>query len=236
MPKAAPCPRCSQAFLAQHYLSRQVPASSWPERRSTRTTWRTLLAEQAGHAVQLVTRPQGQRRAWLEMARKNAQLALAQRLSHASNQEARLAALQEALALPDAVQRIECFDISHTQGEATVASCVVYDRMECATRNTGATTSPASSPATITPRCARCSAALRASFARGRRRAGPDPDRRRQGQVDVAREVMAELGHERHLPHRRGQGRGAQARAGAADLRGREDAASGLRATIPACT
>ena len=88
------------------------------------------LAQQSGHAVQLVTRAQGQRRAWLEMAQKNAELALSQRLSHASNQEVRLAALREALRLPDTVQRIECFDISHTGGEATVASCVVYDHFD----------------------------------------------------------------------------------------------------------
>jgi excinuclease ABC subunit C len=62
------------------------------------------------------------------MAMKNAQLALAQRAREKSAQEERLAALREALQLPDSAQRIECFDISHTMGEAAVASCVVYDR------------------------------------------------------------------------------------------------------------
>jgi len=62
------------------------------------------------------------------MAQKNAAQALKQRLSEQSTQEARLIALREGLGLPDTVQRIECFDVSHTQGEAAVASCVVYDR------------------------------------------------------------------------------------------------------------
>jgi excinuclease ABC subunit C len=118
------------AFLAQHYLNRQVPAVIVVGAEFEAQETEALLAEQAGHPVQIVTRPQGQRRAWLEMALKNAHLALSQRLSHASNQEVRLAALREALGLPDTVQRIECFDISHTQGEATVASCVVYDRFD----------------------------------------------------------------------------------------------------------
>jgi excinuclease ABC subunit C len=62
------------------------------------------------------------------MALKNAQLALERRAREKTAQEGRLAALREALGLPDSVQRIECFDISHTMGEAAVASCVVYDR------------------------------------------------------------------------------------------------------------
>jgi excinuclease ABC subunit C len=119
-----------QAFLAQHYLNRQVPAVIIVGAEFDAQEPAAALEQQARHLVQLVLRPQGQRRAWLEMAQKNAQLALAQRLSHASNQEMRLAALREVLELPDTVQRIECFDISHIQGEATVASCVVYDRSD----------------------------------------------------------------------------------------------------------
>jgi excinuclease ABC subunit C len=71
--------------------------------------------------------PAGERRVWLRMAEKNAELAIAQRIAAHATQEARLTALQQALGLPETAQRIECFDISHTMGEATVASCVVYD-------------------------------------------------------------------------------------------------------------
>jgi excinuclease ABC subunit C len=70
----------------------------------------------------------GERRVWAEMAEKNAQLALAQRMREKATQEGRIVALREALGLPESAQRIECFDISHTMGEAAVASCVVYDR------------------------------------------------------------------------------------------------------------
>jgi excinuclease ABC subunit C len=62
------------------------------------------------------------------MAEQNARFAISQRLATQAAQEARLTALQEALGLPESTQRIECFDISHTMGEATVASCVVYDQ------------------------------------------------------------------------------------------------------------
>ena len=62
------------------------------------------------------------------MAAKNARLGAEQTVGLLATQEARLSALQQALELPDSVQRIECFDVSHTMGEATVASCVVYDR------------------------------------------------------------------------------------------------------------
>jgi len=67
---------------------------------------------------------------WLDMARKNALLAIAQRVRDRATQETRLVALRDALGLSEGTQRIECFDISHTMGEATVASCVVYDRQQ----------------------------------------------------------------------------------------------------------
>ena len=90
-------------------------------------TLAALLSEQARHKVQISCQRHGERRVWLEMALNNAQLAMAQRLSQQANQEARLAALRRRWTCRTALQRIECFDISHTMGEATVASCVVYD-------------------------------------------------------------------------------------------------------------
>jgi excinuclease ABC subunit C len=188
-------PEVLQAFLAQHYAGRQVPAVIVAGAEFDAQELETALAEQAGHAVQLVTRPQGQRRAWLEMAQKNAQLALSQRLSQASNQEARLAALREALGLPDTVQRIECFDISHTQGEATVASCVVYDRFEMRNseyrRYNIAGIQAGDDYAAM-------HAVLQRRYEKISRGEGVVPDLilidGGKGQVKVAREVLAELG------------------------------------------
>ena len=66
-------------------------------------------------------------KAWVDMALQNARLAILARNQASAQQEQRLASLQQALGLTDSLSRIECFDISHTLGEATVASCVVYD-------------------------------------------------------------------------------------------------------------
>jgi excinuclease ABC subunit C len=115
------------AFLAQHYLNDSPPGLIIAHESAEPDELAALLSAHAGRAVQIVTRPQAERRAWLEMAQRNAGQALAQRLREQGTQEARLLALREALGLPPTAQRIECFDISHTQGEATVASCVVYD-------------------------------------------------------------------------------------------------------------
>jgi excinuclease ABC subunit C len=86
-----------------------------------------LLSERAGHKVQITVKPAGARRAWLEMAARNAELGAGQALGSLATQEARLAALQQLLGLPESAHRIECFDVSHTMGEAAVAACVVYD-------------------------------------------------------------------------------------------------------------
>jgi len=119
-----------QAFIAQHYLERPVPAVIVCAGVEDAGETSTLLSEHSGHRVHLVSRPQGERRVWLEMAEENARHALKGRLAEQSTQEARMTALREALGLPDTAGRIECFDVSHTQGEATVASCVVYDKMD----------------------------------------------------------------------------------------------------------
>jgi excinuclease ABC subunit C len=117
-----------EAFLTQHYAQQPVPGRVVCEDLENRAALEELLAGLAGHAVKLVTRPIGESRTWLDMARRNAGLALGQRLSAQATQEARVAALQEFLGTETPIQRIECFDISHTMGEATVASCVVYDK------------------------------------------------------------------------------------------------------------
>jgi excinuclease ABC subunit C len=118
------------AFIAQHYLERPVPALIVVGEELESAELEATLTEHAKRNVRIVARPTGERRAWLEMARENALQALKARLAEQSTQGTRLAALREALGMPDTAQRIECFDISHTMGEATVAACVVYDRMD----------------------------------------------------------------------------------------------------------
>jgi len=118
------------AFIAQHYLERPVPDTIVAEEELDAGALETMLSEHARRSVRIVTRTTAERRAWLEVAQQNARQALKSRLSEQSTQGARLAALREGLGVPDSVQRIECFDVSHTMGEATVAACVVYDRMD----------------------------------------------------------------------------------------------------------
>jgi len=121
-----------EAFLAQHYLNRSAPAPIILSEKIEREALQQLLTEQCGHKITIQLNPIGEKRVWLNMATENAQLALKQMMSRQASQEKRLHALQQELQMPG-IQRIECFDISHTLGEATVASCVMYDN--CAMRN-----------------------------------------------------------------------------------------------------
>jgi len=117
-----------EAFLTQHYSDKPVPPLILMNLNLDSENLSAILSEQARHAVKIVTNPIGERRVWLNMAEKNAMLAIEQRLLQHATQETRLNALMEALGFAENVARIECFDISHTMGEATVASCVVYDQ------------------------------------------------------------------------------------------------------------
>ncbi|HYP66822.1 MAG TPA: excinuclease ABC subunit UvrC [Thiobacillaceae bacterium] len=114
------------AFISQHYLEHPIPPVIVSGETLDADTLGVVLSQQAGRKVSLLTRPQGEKRVWLSMALKGAEVALAQQLAQRATQQNRLATLQEALDLPQ-LQRIECFDVSHTLGEATVASCVVYE-------------------------------------------------------------------------------------------------------------
>jgi excinuclease ABC subunit C len=120
------------AFLSQHYLQREAPPLILVNRPIDAEALTRALTEQAGHAVEIASTATGERRAWLAMAQTNARVAIDQALHMQATQETRLHALQEALELPPSAQRIECFDVSHTFGEAAVASCVVYDRGDLA--------------------------------------------------------------------------------------------------------
>jgi len=118
------------AFVAQHYLQVPMPLSlvvGVPVDKNLLAA----LTEQTGVKVQAVHQPREQRRVWLEMAQTNAALQLARLLAEEGSQQARTRALVQALDLPlDDLDklRIECFDISHTAGESTQASCVVFEQ------------------------------------------------------------------------------------------------------------
>ena len=116
------------AFLTQHYVERPVPRTLIAPDATGAEALAEVLSAQSGRRVEINTNPGGERRVWLTMATQNATLAIRQKLAQKATQEDRLAALQEALHLPPSAQRIECFDVSHTMGEAAVASCVIYDR------------------------------------------------------------------------------------------------------------
>jgi excinuclease ABC subunit C len=127
-----PADEIVQAFIAQHYLNRSVPPLLVLDAACDDETLAQLLSEQAGHAVKISQAVSGERRQWLEMAQRNAQLALQQRKAQQGGQKLRLDKLRELLDMPD-LQRIECFDISHTMGEAAQASCVVYENLDMRT-------------------------------------------------------------------------------------------------------
>lgn len=120
-----------EAFLSQYYLG-------GPERDLPRTVITApgvndaavlgaALSEKSGRRVEVVHQVRAQRARWLSLARDNAAHSLNAYLADKRNVYARLVALQEALGLDDVPGRLECFDISHTMGEATVAACVVFD-------------------------------------------------------------------------------------------------------------
>lgn len=117
------------SFLAQYYLNHDVPpevlVSTLPEDKDV---LEDMLALKQQRRISITKPQRGERTKWLELAQKNAQHALQIKVASQANTLQRLVELQTALELEALPQRMECFDISHTQGEATVASCVVFDQ------------------------------------------------------------------------------------------------------------
>ena len=185
-----------EAFVEQHYQDRPAPPRIIVNQALDGAALGELLSAQAGRKVRVTHAPQGEARVWLAMAEKGAQIAVMQQQAQNASQEARLAALREALDMPG-LNRIECFDISHTMGEATVASCVVYDQgrmqnSEYRRYNIGGIT-PGDDYAAMRDALTRRYRKLQESGGDGKR-----PDLvlidGGAGQLNVAREVMAELG------------------------------------------
>ena len=117
-----------EAFIGQHYLDIPAPGSLITS-ELVAPALIEALSEQRGSRITAVHNPREQRRVWLEMAEQNANIQLTRLLAEEGSQRTRTRALVDALGLDveelDAFQ-IECFDISHTAGEATQASCVVF--------------------------------------------------------------------------------------------------------------
>ncbi len=120
------------AFIAQYYVGktavRSLPKEILLNEEPQECEWLSnVLSEQAGSRVKLVANARGERARWVKLAVANVEAALQAHMSAKASVMGRFEALQEALNLDVLPQRIECFDISHTMGEATVASCVVCD-------------------------------------------------------------------------------------------------------------
>jgi excinuclease ABC subunit C len=193
--------RVLEAFIAQHYLEGGVPPLLVLSHPVDKALIETLSA-QSGVKVTAQHQPREPRRAWLDMCIKGAEIRLAQLLAEEGSQQARTQALVDALDL--AVEdlhafRIECFDISHTAGESTQASCVVYEahRMQSAQyrRYNIDGITPGDDYAAMRQVLGRRYSRIVEAASRGEARL-PDlvlVDGGR-GQVGVAREVFAELG------------------------------------------
>ncbi|HET6629021.1 MAG TPA: excinuclease ABC subunit UvrC [Woeseiaceae bacterium] len=116
-------------FLSQYYLGREAPREIIVDAViEDRELLQAGLAERSGHKVSIRNRVRGDRLRWLQMARTNADQGLKSRIASNATIQRQYAALAEVLAFESPPQRLECFDVSHTGGEATVASCVVFNQ------------------------------------------------------------------------------------------------------------
>lgn len=122
------------AFITQHYFNDPSHIESIPRQiiietsLADRALLENVLTEQSQHKVVVIRPIRGEKKKWLTIAKNSAKQSLATHLLAKMNIQERIFALQEILNLPTIPRRIECFDISHSMGEATVASCVVFDQ------------------------------------------------------------------------------------------------------------
>ncbi|HEY6281403.1 MAG TPA: excinuclease ABC subunit UvrC [Burkholderiales bacterium] len=184
-----------EAFLLQHYLDRKAPQIVIVNQSIDKDALETALSNHAGYKVQIFLRPVGERRVWLNMAIQNATLAIEQKCSSQATQDTRLHSLLQTLGLPASVQRIECFDISHAMGEAAIGSCVVFDSLSMQSSEYRRYNIDDITPGDDV-------AAMREALTRRYRKIsageGKVPDLilvdGGKGQVNVANEILAELG------------------------------------------
>ncbi len=116
------------AFVAQYYLERDAPREIIVEVEiEDGELLQQELTQRVGHKVEIRSRVRGDRLRWLQMARTNAEQGLNMKVASNATIKRQFVALGEVLNLEEAPQRLECFDVSHTSGEATVASCVVFN-------------------------------------------------------------------------------------------------------------
>jgi excinuclease ABC subunit C len=133
IPQGSDEPEIISAFLGQYYLGKQIPkAIIVSHKPGERELLQEVLSSEADHQVKILTAVRGERSRWLQMAQQNASLALDSKLASKAGMEVRLEALQSALKLEELPEQMECFDISHTGGEQTVASCVVFNQLGAA--------------------------------------------------------------------------------------------------------
>lgn len=118
-----------QAFISQYYLDKTLPHELIVSHPLPETSLLIeVLSDQAKHNIAISPNVRGERQKWLQMALTNADNALTSKLADKQSLYARFLSLQQEFGCPEVPKRLECFDISHTQGEQTVASCVVFDR------------------------------------------------------------------------------------------------------------
>ena len=118
-----------QAFIPQYYLEKQVPQELIISHElEEQALLQQVLSDHAAHQVAISPNVRGERLKWLQIAQTNVENALLSKLSDKQGLYARFLSLQEELGCSEIPKRMECFDISHTQGDQTVASCVVFDR------------------------------------------------------------------------------------------------------------
>ncbi len=129
LPEAEMPEKILAAFLGQYYLTHIIPEeiiiSHQPDDAEV---IKLMLGQKLGKKIDIIHAPRSKRARWLEIAKKNVSTALKSKLATKAGLAQRFEALQEELNLEYMPARMECFDVSHTQGEATVASCVVFEQ------------------------------------------------------------------------------------------------------------